>query len=68
MKLSAKCRNALPKSAFGLPASRSYPMPDRVHAENAKARATQQFEAGHLSASARAQINAKANAVLARKK
>jgi hypothetical protein len=39
-------------------------MPDRAHAANAKARATQQFNAGHISAAQRAQINRKANAKL----
>jgi hypothetical protein len=48
-KLKAKARNALPKSAFGLPESRKYPMPNRSHAANAKARAAQELEAGNLS-------------------
>jgi len=63
-KLKASRRNALPKSEFGLPGSRKYPMPDRSHAANAKARATQQVNAGRLSSSAAAQIRAKANRIL----
>ena len=63
-ELTAKKRAGLRGSAFGLPGSRKYPMPDRSHAANAKARATQQFNKGNLSGSARAQINAKANALL----
>jgi hypothetical protein len=62
--ISAKSRNALPKSSFGLPGSRKYPMPDRSHAANAKARASQMEKAGKLSASSKAQIDAKANRVL----
>lgn len=60
-KLNAKKRNAIPSGEFGLPGSRKYPMPDRSHAANAKARASQQFKKGNLSASAKAQIDAKAN-------
>ena len=60
-KLSSKERNAEPKEDFGLPGERKYPMPDREHAANAKARAEQQFEKGNLSASQKASIDAKAN-------
>jgi hypothetical protein len=62
--LKASTRNALPSSKFGLPGERKYPMPDRSHAANAKARATQMVKAGRLSASSAAKIRAKANAVL----
>lgn len=60
-KLSTKRRNALPKSTFGLPGKRAYPMPDQAHAANAKARASQQYNAGRLSSSEKAKIDAKAN-------
>jgi hypothetical protein len=60
-KLKAKKRNALPSSEFGEPGSRKYPMPDKAHAANAKARATQMVKKGKLSASAAAKIRAKAN-------
>ena len=63
-KLKASRRNALPKSEFGLPGSRKYPMPDRSHAANAKARATQMVKRGKLSAASAAKIRAKANRVL----
>lgn len=66
--LTAKSRNKLPKSSFGLPGSRSYPMPDRAHAANAKARASQQVAKGNLSQSAKAKIDAKANKILKRGK
>ncbi|QOF94213.1 hypothetical protein IFJ82_09635 [Novacetimonas hansenii] len=66
--LTSRRRNALPKSAFGLPGSRRFPMPDRAHAINAKARAAQQVKAGNLSKSSQAKINAKANSIIRRKK
>ena len=63
-KLSSKHRNSLSKSEFGMPGSRKYPMPDRSHAANAKARATQMVEKGKLSPSSAAKIRAKANKIL----
>lgn len=65
-KLTTKQRKALPKSDFGMPGSRSYPMPDKSHAANAKARASQQVAKGNLSKSAEKRIDAKANKVLGR--
>lgn len=59
--LRAAARNALPKSAFGLPGQRKYPMPDKAHAANAKARAAQAVNAGRMSKSTEAKIDAKAN-------
>ena len=67
-KLTAKKRKAVPTSQFGLPGSRKYPMPDKAHAANAKARATQQVNAGNLSPASAAKIDAKANRVLGKKK
>ena len=64
MKLKAKTRNALPKGEFGLPGQRKYPMPDKGHAANAKARATQMVNKGKLSASSAAKIRSKANRIL----
>lgn len=63
-KLDTAERKAIPTSEFGLPGSRKYPMPDKSHAANAKARATQMVKRGKLSSSAAAKIRAKANAVL----
>lgn len=63
-KLTAKSRNALPASAFGLPGQRKYPMPDASHAANAKARAAQQVKAGRLSVSTEKKIDAKANRII----
>ena len=62
-KLTTKARKALPSSTFAGP-GKSYPIPDKAHAANAKARATQQVNAGNLSPSAKATIDAKANKVL----
>lgn len=64
--LTTRQRKRLPKSAFGLPGERAYPMPDREHAANAKARATQMVRKGKLSPAAAAKIRAKADRVLAR--
>lgn len=66
-KLRAARRNKLPKSEFGLPGSRKYPMPDRSHAQNAKARATQMVKRGKLSSSEAAHIRAKANRILGKR-
>jgi len=67
-KLSASKRSALKDSTFGLPGSRKYPMPDKSHAANAKARATQMVKKGKLSESSKNKIDAKANKVLGKKK
>jgi hypothetical protein len=63
-KLTARRRKKLKKSQFGLPGSRKYPMHDRAHAANAKARATQQYKKGRISKSTKNRIHAKANRVL----
>jgi hypothetical protein len=65
-KLTASERNALPDRVFGLPGSRRYPMPDKSHAANAKARATQAVKAGRMSSSTAAKIRKKANRELGR--
>ena len=60
-RLTTKDRKSEPKQDFGLPDERKYPMPDRKHAANAKARAEQQYEKGNLSAAQKKEIDAKAN-------
>lgn len=67
-KLDAAARKKLPKSEFGEPAKRAYPMPDKSHAANAKARASEMENKGKLSASSKAKIDAKANKVLGKAK
>jgi len=66
-KLSTEARKRLPKSAFGLPGSRGFPMPDPSHAANAKARATQAVKAGRMAPTTAAKIKAKANKILGKK-
>ena len=62
--LSTKKRNSLPRSDFGLPEERKYPMPDKPHARNAKSRASQQEEDGRISKSQKAKIDRKADRIL----
>lgn len=57
-KLTTKARNALPATSFAGP-GRSYPVPDKAHAANAKARASQ-----FATPSVKAAVDAKANKVL----
>lgn len=64
-KLTSTKRNSLPKSSFAGP-GRSYPVPDKSHAANAKARATQVVKKGKLSPSAASKIKSRANKVLDR--
>lgn len=62
--LSTEKRNKEPKSDFGLPSERKYPMPDKSHAANAKARAKQQLDKGNISQSEYDKIVRKANKIL----
>jgi len=72
--LSAKKREKLKSKQFGLPEkartskqkkeSGNYPMPDKAHARNAKARASQQHEAGRLSTEEMERIDRKADRML----
>ncbi len=66
--LTSRQRKGLKSSTFGLPGERKYPMPDRAHAANAKARASQQVAKGGLSPSQKAKIDAKANKILGKLK
>ena len=66
--MTAKRRRRLPKSSFGLPGARKYPMDTRGRAANAKARAKQQRKKGRLSKSAYNRIVAKANRRLGKKR
>jgi hypothetical protein len=62
--LTEKKRDSLKESQFGLPDERKYPMPDKAHARNAKARASQQASKGNLSKSDEARIDRKADKIL----
>ncbi len=63
-QLKQSTREKLPKSDFGLPEERKYPMPDKSHARNAKARASQQRHEGNLTATEKARIDRKADRIL----
>jgi hypothetical protein len=66
--MKAAQRRKLRKSQFGLPGKRKYPMPDKAHAVNAKARAKQQRKRGKLSKTAYDKIVRKADRVIRRSK
>lgn len=60
-RLTTKARKSLPAKDFALPGSRKYPVEDRSHAVNAKARAAQAVKAGRMSKSTEEKIDKKAN-------
>lgn len=60
-ELSTARRDKLPKSDFGEPGKRKYPMPDRSHAADAKARAKQMLKRGVIAKAEYDKICAKAN-------
>lgn len=62
--LKAKTRNKLPKSEFGMPGERKYPLPDKNHARAAKSRASEMEHKGRLSSSSKAKIDKKADRIL----
>jgi len=63
-ELDANKREKIPDSKFGLPEKRAYPVEDKAHARNAKARAAQQVKAGNLSKADEKKIDRKADKVL----
>jgi len=73
-ELTPKKREKLEPKEFGLPEKArtadqrrdtgNYPMPDKAHARNAKARAAQQREAGNLTADELERIDRKADKIL----
>jgi hypothetical protein len=73
-EMDAKAREKVPAKDFGLPekartkeAKRetgNYPMPDKAHARNAKARAAQQEKAGNLTKKEHERIDRKADKIL----
>lgn len=67
-KLTAKKRNDLKNSSFALPNERKYPIQDKAHAANAKARASQEFKKGKLSKSKEVMIDRKADKKLGKMK
>jgi hypothetical protein len=63
-ELSTGKRDKLPAKAFAEPEKRAYPIEDKAHARNAKARASQAVKAGRMSKAQEARIDKKADAVL----
>ena len=59
-KLTSNERKKLPSNDFAGP-GRSYPVQDKSHAANAKARASQAVNAGRMSKGEEKKIDAKAN-------
>lgn len=66
-KLTSKGRDELPAKDFAGP-GRSYPVEDKAHARNAKARAAQGVKAGRMSKAEEGRIDAKAEKELHKKK
>ncbi len=68
-KLTTATRKKMPKSSFGIPSERKYPIgKSKSHAANAKARASEMEHKGKISESTKAKIDAKADKVLKKKK
>jgi hypothetical protein len=65
-KLTTEQRKKLPSSDFAL-SGRRYPIEDKAHARDAKARASQQYDKGRLSATEKTKVDKKADAVLHKK-
>ena len=63
-KLRTETRNKLPAKDFAEPGKRAYPIEDKPHARNAKARASQAVKAGRMSKAEEAKIDRKADKVL----
>jgi hypothetical protein len=66
-KLTTRGRKNLPGKDFAGP-DRSYPVENKSHARNAKARASQAVNAGRMGKSEEKRIDAKANRVLGTRK
>jgi hypothetical protein len=72
-KLSYKARKKLSKKTFAIPSKKNksnpagkggYPMPDKAHARNAKARASAEYKKGRMSKREFDRINAMADHML----
>jgi len=61
MKLKARIRNAMGKQEFAMPSQKKYPINDASHAKNAKARASEMYNKGALSAAEKSTIDKKAD-------
>ena len=63
-ELDTAKRKNLSDSKFAEPDKRKYPIEDKAHARNAKARASQAQKAGRMSKAEETKIDRKADAVL----
>ena len=63
-KLTSSDRKDLPMGDFAEPSKRAYPIEDKAHARNAKARASQAVKAGRMSKAEESRIDKKADVVL----
>ena len=66
-KLTTKARNKIPSEEFGMPKEKKYPMPDKNHARNAKARASQMVNESKISKGEEVKIDKKADKILGKK-
>lgn len=64
MTITALTRRGLPKSEFGLPNERKYPVDTAARARSAKSYASKEEHKGHISKKQEAQIDRKANGKL----
>lgn len=62
--LTTKQRKVLPGDVFGIPSERKFPMEDKRHAANAKARASQMANEGIISNAMKSVVDLKADRVL----
>jgi hypothetical protein len=63
-KLDTADRKKIPAKDFAEPEKRAYPIENKAHARNAKARASQSVKAGRMSAAEERKIDKKADRVL----
>ena len=73
-QMTARRRARTPSKKFGLPEKArstqakketgNYPMPDKAHARNAKARASKQLKSGRLTKAEKKRIDRKADKIL----
>ena len=63
-RLKTSTRDKLPDKDFAEPDKRAYPIENKAHARNAKARASQQVKAGRMSKAEESRIDKKADKVL----
>jgi len=62
--LTKKTRDKLPAKEFAEPEKRAYPIEDKAHARNAKARASQAVKSGRMPKAEEARIDKKADKVI----